>query len=251
MLIFLEDNGQIPAFGISRPVAQNSDLSTTIELALTWLKKCNEGHALCRPPIGARLPSRVIDVGPDEKSDVVHLKETQDSDRDPYMSLSHCWGKEQIITTTTNTLHNRKAGIKLSELSKTFRHAVQITRGLGIRYIWIDSLCIIQDDKKDWEIESAKMADVYMNSQLNLAATHSRNGKGGCFAERWSFDTPNQIQLNVGEDVMIEPEEDEEGNYRIFVRNALHVAHDHFTRTMDYANTMEEASPLLSRAWVF
>ncbi|PVH88185.1 HET-domain-containing protein, partial [Cadophora sp. DSE1049] len=148
------------------------------------------------------------------------------------MSLSHCWGLEQIITTTTNTLQERKVGIKLSDLSKTFRHAVEITRGLGIRYLWIDSLCIIQDDMKDWEVESAKMADVYMNSQLNIAATHSSSGKGGCFAERWSLDN-------------------EELEYKIYVRNALHVAHDHFTRSMDYTNTMELASPLLSRAWVF
>jgi hypothetical protein len=205
---------------------------------------------LCSRPIDSRLPTRVIDVGQDEKSNIVYLKETIDSDRDPYMSLSHCWGKEQIITTTTNTLQDRKAGIKFSELPKTFRHAVRITRGLGIRYLWIDSLCIIQDDEKDWKIESAKMADVYMCSQLNIAATHSSNGNGGCFAERWSLDTLNQIELNVGEDAPIGPEDNEEGNYKIFVRHALHVAHDHFTRSMDYAHTIEHASPLLGRGWV-
>lgn len=227
------------------------DLSTCLALAHEWLKKCNEGHASCSRPVNSRLPTRVIDVGLDEKSDTVYLKETRDSDRDPYMSLSHCWGKEQIITTTNGTLQDRKAGIKMSELSNTFRDAVIITRGLGIRYLWIDSLCIIQDDRKDWEIESAKMADVYMCSQLNIAATHSSNGKGGCFAERWSLDTLGQIELNVGEDTLIEPDDYEEGNYKIYVRNALNVAHNHFTRTMDYANTMEHASPLLSRGWVF
>lgn len=102
-----------------------------------------------------------------------------------------------------------------------------------MRYLWIDSLCIIQDDKADWEIESAKMADVYMYSQLNLAATHSSSGRGGCFAERWSLDTQNQIELNVGEDSVIEPDNNDKENYKIFVRTALHVAHDHFTRTMD------------------
>jgi hypothetical protein len=227
------------------------DLSTCLALAAEWMKKCNEEHALCGQPIDSRLPTRVIDVGQDEKSDTVYLKESRDSDQDPYMSLSHCWGKEQIITTTTNTLQDRKTGIKISELPETFRHAIRITRGLGIRYLWIDSLCIIQDDKNDWEIESAKMADVYTCSQLNLAATHSTNGKGGCFAERWSLDTLGQIELNVGEDSVIKPDDNEEGNYKIFIRNALHVAHDHFTRAMDYAHTIEHASPLLSRGWVF
>ncbi|KAF8861076.1 HET-domain-containing protein, partial [Acephala macrosclerotiorum] len=181
------------------------------------MKKCDEEQTLCSQPTTSRLPTRVIDVGLDASSDTVHLKETTASDQGQYMSLSHCWGKEQIITTTTSTLSDRKAGIKLPELSKTFRHAVTITRGLGIRYLWIDSLCIIQDSRQDWEIESAQMASIYTNSLLNLAATHSSNGKGGCFAERC----------------------------------ALHVAHDQFTRTMDYENTMEHTSPLLSRGWVF
>ncbi|KAH6672844.1 heterokaryon incompatibility protein-domain-containing protein [Halenospora varia] len=248
-----EDNGSIPAFGTSSTVASSMNLSHCLRLAAGWMKKCREEHALCRRAVDSKLPTRVIDVGLRRESETVYLKETRDSDRDPYISLSHCWGKEQIITTTTNTLQKRKAGIKFSELSNTFREAVQITRGLGIRYLWIDSLCIIQDDKKDWEIESAKMADVYMGSQLNLAATHASNGLGGCFAERWSLDTLNQVELNVGDDVdiLIRPDDDEEGDYSILVRTALHVAHDHFTRTMDYASTMEHASPLLSRGWVF
>lgn len=215
------------------------------------MKKCDEEHELCDKSEEMRLPTRVVDVGVNPDGDVVHLKETLATDRAPYMSLSHCWGLEQIITTTTKTLQERKTGIKLSEFSKTFHHAVQITRGLGIRYLWIDSLCIIQDDMKDWEIESAKMVEVYMNSQLNIAATHSSSGKGGCFAERWSLDSLNQVELNVGADILIEPDKDEKVEYKIYVRNALHVAHDHFTRSMDYSNTIELASPLLIRAWVF
>ncbi|KAH7379743.1 heterokaryon incompatibility protein-domain-containing protein [Cadophora sp. MPI-SDFR-AT-0126] len=246
-----EGNASIPAFGVGRAVESEMDLGKCLELATLWKKKCDEEHEFCKKTDELRLPTRVIDVGIDEKSDTVHLKETREADRDPYMSLSHCWGLEQIITTTTKTLQERKAGIKLSDLSKTFRDAVKITRGLGIRYLWIDSLCIIQDDMKDWEVESAKMADVYMNSQLNIAATHSSSGKGGCFAERWSLDTLNQVELNVGDDIWIESDADEEVKYKIYIWNALHVAHDHFTRSMDYTNTMELASPLLSRAWVF
>lgn len=247
----IQDNTSIPAFGVSRAVSSEMDLSKCLELARRWMKTCDEEHEFCENSNEMRLPTRVVDVGVDQDCDIVHLRETVDTDRAPYMSLSHCWGLEQIITTTANTVQERKAGIKLSELSRTFRHAVQITRGLGIRYLWIDSLCIIQDDMKDWEIESAKMADVYMNSQLNIAATHSSSGKGGCFAERWSLDSLNQVELNVGVDVLIEPDEDEEVEYKIYVRNALHVAHDHSTRSMDYTNTIELASPLLSRAWVF
>lgn len=217
------------------------------------MEKCKADHPLCSRSLNSRLPTRIIDVDLIGKSETVYLKETSGLERDPYMTLSHCWGKEQIITTTTKTLEKRKSGIKFSELSNTFRDAIQITRGLGIQYLWIDSLCIVQDDKKDWEIESTKMADIYSGSQLNLAATHASGGADGCFGKRWSMDIQNQIEINVGEDVdiPIRPDEGEEEHYNILVRTALHIAHEHFTRSMDYASTLEDVSPLLSRGWVF
>jgi hypothetical protein len=106
-------------------------------------------------------------------------------EREPgeYATLSHCWGKKEAITTTTATLELRKKGIAWSELSKTFQDAVVITGKLGLRYIWIDSLCIIQDDLWDWEIESKKMADIYEASMLTIAAAKAQDGESGCFTK--------------------------------------------------------------------
>ena len=84
-----------------------------------------------------------------------------------YATLSHCWGKTQIITTTTATLESRKKGIGYNQLSKTFQDAVVITHELGLRYIWIDSLCILQDDLSDWETESKNMAESWEANNLN------------------------------------------------------------------------------------
>ncbi|CZR62676.1 uncharacterized protein PAC_12573 [Phialocephala subalpina] len=143
-----KDNASIFAIGISRAVATELDLDRCLELAREWMKKCDTEHNLCGRPISSRLPTRVIDVGPDATSDTVYLRETTESNRDLYMSLSHCWGKEQIITTTTSTLLARKASInlsELSELSENFRDAVMIARYFGIRYLWIDSLCLYLD----------------------------------------------------------------------------------------------------------
>jgi hypothetical protein len=72
--------------------------------------------------------------------------------------------------------------------SKTFQDAVIVTRHLGFRYLWIDSLCIIQDDKQDWEREVARMALVYKGSQLTIAATSSKDGSEGCFGKRFEGD---------------------------------------------------------------
>ena len=69
-------------------------------------------------------------------------------------------------------------------LSKTFRDAIKVTRHLGIRYIWIDSICIIQDSREDWEAESTMMGQVYRHCECCIAATAASDGTFGCFVNR-------------------------------------------------------------------
>ena len=101
-----------------------------------------------------------------------------------YTTLSHSWGGLVPVKLTHETLANLQSGIGLADLPRTFADAVKITYKFGIRYLWIDSLCIIQDDEEDWRRESASMAMVYKNSWLNIAATGSQNPSGGCFFTR-------------------------------------------------------------------
>lgn len=84
---------------------------------------------------------------------------------------------------TTATLSELERGIPISSLSRTFQDAIQIVRSLGVRYLWIDALCIIQDSSEDWENEAARMSEVYAKSYCNIAATHAVNGEG-CFVNR-------------------------------------------------------------------
>lgn len=88
-----------------------------------------------------------------------------------------------MATTTLGTLQSRLTSIPLPKLPKSFREAILITRRLGYEYIWIDSLCIIQDDPADWERESAKMADIYENAVLTLAASDAIDSQHGCFRD--------------------------------------------------------------------
>jgi hypothetical protein len=105
------------------------------------------------------------------------------------LTLSHVWGKAQIITTTTATLLNRVKGIAMEDLSTTFRDAVTIAREMNVRYLWIDSMCIIQNDTKDWEQESVKMGSYYSNALFNIAAVSASDGSGGCFSKHNSHET--------------------------------------------------------------
>jgi hypothetical protein len=68
-------------------------------------------------------------------------------------------------------------------LLRTIRDAIQFTRKLGIRYIWVDLLCIIQDDPENWAREAASMAQVYCNAYITIAATKSPDAEGGLFAK--------------------------------------------------------------------
>jgi hypothetical protein len=125
----------------------------------------------------------------------VRLVDTEDwtEPRPEYTALSHCWGMPSglqgtyPLKTTLNNLKSHKKGILLSELPKTFRDAVKITRRLERNFLWIDSLAIIQDSKEDWQSESAQMASIYEKALLTIAATTSSNCEGGCGIEPWNL----------------------------------------------------------------
>lgn len=106
----------------------------------------------------------------------------------PYIALSHCWGGISQSQTTTFTLEGHKNGILLANLSKTVQDAVSVTRRLRIRFLWVDSLCIIQDDERDWLLEAGRMASVYEWAYCVIAATGSMDGSGGCFRPYQSQD---------------------------------------------------------------
>jgi len=97
------------------------------------------------------------------------------------MTLSHCWGGLIPVTTSLSTLAARQRGLPLEELPATFQDAIFLTRRLGFRYLWIDSLCIIQDSPEDWALEAAKMHKIYAEASLNIAASAAYNVHDGIF----------------------------------------------------------------------
>jgi hypothetical protein len=134
------------------------------------------------------MPSRVIDVGLVDGSQGLCLRDTMiqpvPEHMRRYAALSHCWGKERIIVTTKSTLDKRLNGIEMSTLSKTFQDAIVTTRRLGVQFLWIDSLCILQDDADDWAKESVQMCDIYRQAMFTISAAHASGGNAGCFVQR-------------------------------------------------------------------
>jgi hypothetical protein len=105
---------------------------------------------------------------------------------------------KQLLTENYSTYLE---AIDLSDLPKTFRDAVEVARKLEVPYLWIDSLCIVQDSATDWASESSKMNDVYKNSYLNLAAAASLDANGGLFYPRSPLSTtPCIVKIGQGAD---------------------------------------------------
>ncbi|KAH8672209.1 heterokaryon incompatibility protein-domain-containing protein [Ilyonectria robusta] len=176
----LDDTRERPIWTSSRPAAVEALLPTI----LTWLKECDDTHtsacSLERVPELPVLPTRCIDVGKADGSAQPRLA-ISGGCHGRYTTLSHCWGKGRLpARLTTSSVLPLSDAIHLDTLPRTYRDAISITRALGIRYIWIDSLCIIQDDTDDWERESANMASIYRNAYLNIAATSALDSDGGC-----------------------------------------------------------------------
>lgn len=103
---------------------------------------------------------------------------------EPWVALSYCWGGESKFIFNDTTMNHLKGGIPINEWPATLRDAVIITRSLGVKYVWIDALCIKQDDAEDWAREAAKMRDVYSGAVLTVVAANSPSTHSGIFAQR-------------------------------------------------------------------
>ncbi|PGH01622.1 hypothetical protein AJ79_07870 [Helicocarpus griseus UAMH5409] len=224
---------------VSRRTSPNTNSSMALATIKRWISTCIATHcspeSFCNSPDNPTLPTRVVDVGLDDG--VVKLVEPKGA-RSKYICLSHCWGLEQIITTETSTLEEHKKCIAWERLSKTFQDAILLSRALGIKYIWIDSLCIIQNDPNDWNVESANMAAVYTNGHLTIAATKSANGAGGLFASTPDFEVANKTSDGEA--------------YRLFFRERIdhHIDMEPFVHD-ESRNTTATYHPLLTRGWVY
>jgi hypothetical protein len=115
-----------------------------------------------------------------------------------FIALSHCWGKptleEQRVRTTSKNYKTRLNVFNLDDLPRTFQDAVQVTRALGQPFLWIDAICIIQDDENDWTEESQRMEQVFSSAYCTIAADAAKSWTQGFlqrqsspqFAETWA-----------------------------------------------------------------
>ena len=166
-------------------MALNSDSETVSCLAIQYLQHCLSNHEKCKVGTETSMPTRVIDVGLPNGSKPPFLYVLSSEERYTYAALSYCWGKvntDHVLTKAT--LPSKQKEVAIFGLPQTLQDAIQITRNLQIRYLWTDALCIIQDSVEDWEIEAARMGDVYSNALVTIAAGAASSCTQGIFAKR-------------------------------------------------------------------
>jgi hypothetical protein len=188
------------------PLAHPEVKWETLALVSKTAEDCYNVHGVCsksfcpttsvdglaEPPF---LPRRVIDVGDGDAKLVssVYLHESTPGERARYVTLSHRWGKRIDQRTTRQNVMSRRNGIATELLPKSFQDAVTVTRKLGVRYLWIDAICIIQNDRSDWIKQAPLMGKIYRNAYCTIAVHSAKNSTIGFLKSH-----PSHYMVRVG-----------------------------------------------------
>lgn len=174
---------------------------------LQWLNNCRSSHLRCcesRPSAASWLPTRLLDVGNEGCTSWRLCITSEDAilaPSAPYMTLSYRWGPDPHLRLLSSNIASFRQGQPIMNLPVLFRDVIKVSHHFSIRYLWIDSLCIIQDSEEDWEKESLTMQYVYSNSTCNLAASASESPESRLTYKRnLDFIRPGKVQSSLFSD---------------------------------------------------
>jgi hypothetical protein len=162
---------------------EGTSSTQTFNIIRKWMSQCESDHDRCcngKPRIEGNKNLKGIRFLHILGSSVM-LEDASVPNR--YACLSHCWGdvENHFKTTRENKAVHMSKGILVEELPKTYKDAVVVCKELGISYLWIDSICIIQNSEQDWNEQASRMADIYENAYITIAAVAARNSTEGLF----------------------------------------------------------------------
>ena len=170
---------------LAREVYQSPASDECISVAADWLQDCVTNHKTCSRLYQKvrQLPTRVIDVGLASGSQKPRLIVTNGK-CGSWAALSYCWGGNSAFVLKASNIQDFICGVPLEDFPPTLRDAIIVTRGLNIRYLWVDALCILQDSPEDWALEAASMKHVYSGAVITISAANSPSTYYGIFRKR-------------------------------------------------------------------
>lgn len=164
----------VPSMGPVGLRAENVGSETCMKFIKECVFHCCSEHEPCRQEAANFVPTRLIYLG-ESNNDLRICESNATTEGVAWAALSHCWGESQPYKLQRANLFSLKQRIDSSDLPATFLNAIEVARELDLRYLWIDSLCIIQYDESDWEIEAARMGMVYGQAFVVICAASSPN----------------------------------------------------------------------------
>lgn len=216
--------------------APSTDSAPNWALIQKWLQECTQNHKRCnaRPP-QPWAPLRLLDLSSflDGFVSLAERDKSLFSDQ-PYATLSHCWGDHMPVQLFGWNYGQHHKQILIRELPKTFQDAIRIATILKLRYLWIDTLCIVQDSGEDLRQQIGQMGKVYRYGIINIAATGAANGDEGCFWDR----SPHSVRPTFFSIQWSNTPHDEVKSYQVVPDANL------------WARRFV-SEPLLQRGWVF
>ncbi|KAF2659825.1 HET-domain-containing protein [Lophiostoma macrostomum CBS 122681] len=220
-------------------VSANTGDGIALDFLVSQYRQCLMQHRGCLQSARSHgfLPTRLIDVGCDGDNFIRLCQREELATERGYVVLSHCWGNHRPFTLTTSNAASLRARFPVTLLPKTFRDAIVVTRKFQHRYLWIDSLCIIQDDVDDWRTESAAMRDVYGSAAFCIAATAAEDSSTGLFVDR---DLTNRTPVKV----RLTPETSRQPNHNMLGND--------YSLGVDWVSSHQviDGATLNQRAWV-
>ena len=185
-LIHAAPNDNAARYITASEVTQQIDSSSTFALALRRIEDCLH-HERCPRPERAALPTRVIDCS-DPTRPRIFISTGQELEF--YVALSYVWGEKQPHSTTAARLTAYIQGIDWKYIPKTVRDAIAVTHALGLRYLWVDAYCIIQDSDDDKAVEISRIRSVFCHAHLTIIAATAHKVTDGFLHDRPAWYPP-------------------------------------------------------------
>lgn len=173
-----------------RGMLDKLDSPASYAVALQCIRECKSKHMRCPPPARAGLPTRVIDCSDPARP---HLFITEGAPTDYYVALSYVWGEDQPHRTTTSRLSSYIERIDTKYIPRTIRDAIKVTHALGLRYLWVDAFCIIQDSKEDKAIEIAHIRTIFRHAYITIIAANASKVSDGFLHRSFMYNTPSTL----------------------------------------------------------
>ncbi|PQE33590.1 heterokaryon incompatibility protein [Rutstroemia sp. NJR-2017a WRK4] len=180
--IFTDDESIIGDIVTARHLDTQVNSLRAYQQIRTWLRECVQ-HKKCGPVQPSLLPTRVIEVSPGEHPEYPRLYAAKGA-VGYYAALSYCWGADQKGLTTLHNLDSRFQHLDTSALSQTIQDAITCTKNMGMKYLWINALCIIQDSVDDKVFELASMGRIYQNASIAIVAASASSANQGFLEDR-------------------------------------------------------------------